>query len=296
MRENVALLALLYPPTGRGLSPADLRRRFAEGELPSDVLQHPAEGTLLEVDVTEALDAAARELEVWEAEGIIVLTPFDDNYPTQMRSVFDYPLAIYARGEVRSDRLSAAIVGSREVSDTGLKFASELASLLSEDTITVVSGLARGVDGSAHRAALAAGGRTVAVLGNGLRHVYPSEHRALQDQIAETGLVISQFRPEARPNRQTFPQRNITMSAYSSITVIAEASEKSGTRIQANAAIKHARPLVLTSQVVRDTTWGATYAGGGYDVTVVNSATEAQQAVREILSRAQHAARWLTRA
>lgn len=295
MRENIALLALLYQ-TGRATTPAELRRRFEDGELPSDVLQTPNGPALFPEDVSVALAAAEAELVGWNAEGISVLTPFDDAYPSQMRSVFDYPLAIFARGAVKNDRLSAAIVGSREVSDSGLRFASDLASLLAEDSITVVSGLARGVDGAAHRAALAANGRTVAMLGNGLRNIYPAEHRDLQDEIAATGAVLSQFRPEARPSRQSFPQRNITMSAYSSITVIAEASEKSGTRIQANAAIKHARPLVLSSQVVKETSWGATYAGGGYDVTVVSSPDEGRAAVRDILLRTQQATRWLTRA
>ncbi|MPT14009.1 MAG: DNA-processing protein DprA [Microbacterium sp.] len=295
MRESIALLALLYQ-TDRSTSPSELRRRFEDGELPSDVLQAPNGPALFPEDVSAAVAAAEAEVAAWSAEGISVLTPFDDAYPSQMRSVFDYPLAIFARGVVRNDRLSAAIVGSREVSEAGLSFASDLASLLAEDGITVVSGLARGVDGAAHRAALAAHGRTVAMLGNGLRNVYPAEHRELQETIAATGAVLSQFRPEARPNRQSFPQRNITMSAYSSITVIAEASEKSGTRIQANAAIKHARPLVLAAQVIKETTWGQLYSSGGYDVTVVNSPDEGRAAVREILSRTHQATRWLTRA
>jgi DNA processing protein len=86
------------------------------------------------------------------------------------------------------------------------------------------------------------------------------------------------------------------MSAYSSVTVIAEASEKSGTRIQANAAVKHARPLVITARVAATTTWGREYASGGYDVTVVRDAVEGRRAVREILARSEHTLKWLTRA
>lgn len=294
MQDQIALLALLYhaeqaPP------PAQLRRSFEDGKSPAEILSSSDE-SLFGADVSATLEKAENEYSAWTAEGIQVLTPFSENYPTQLRSVYDYPLVLFARGRVISDRLSAAIVGSREVSPEGLDFARELAGYLSEDKITVVSGLARGVDGSAHRSALEHGGRTVAVLGNGLRNVYPSEHRDLQAKISETGLVISQFRPESRPTRQTFPQRNITMSAYSSVTVIAEASEKSGTRIQANAAVKHARPLVITTRVAESTSWGREYASGGYDVTVVRDAIEARSAVREIMARNEHTLKWLARA
>lgn len=291
-KEELALIALLYSGDVASLPPAELRRRFDDGATPLAMLGGEADA-LLPTDTTSELTNAQHQLDIWNAEGITILTPFSTNYPSQLRSVFDYPLVLFARGEVVNDRLSAAIVGSREVSPAGLGFAGELAGMLASDGITVVSGLARGVDGAAHRAALDAGGRTVAVLGNGLRTVYPAEHRALQAQIADTGLLVSQFRPESRPTRQTFPQRNITMSAYSSVTVIAEASEKSGTRIQAHAAIKHARPLVLTAQVVRDTTWGQHFAGGGYDVAVAGDAQEARVAVREILERSSRAAGWL---
>lgn len=150
----------------------------------------------------------------------------------------------------------------------------------------MVSGLAHGVDGSAHEAALNAGGRTVAVLGNGLNRVYPREHAGLQSEIAQRGLLISQFLPDSSPTRQSFPQRNIVMSAYSSMTVIVEASEKSGTRIQADAAVKHGRPLILTRQVVQSTSWGRRYADGTFNVAVVATPGEARRAVAAMLERA----------
>ncbi|MFD6699839.1 MULTISPECIES: DNA-processing protein DprA [unclassified Microbacterium] len=294
MSEEDALLALLFHAE-KPLTAAVLRRRFDDGEAPSDVLTN-ASGQLFDIDASGLLAAASETRSAWEAEGITLLTPFSDRYPSQLRSVYDYPLVLFSRGVIQNDRLSAAIVGSREVTPNGIAFADQLAGYLAEDGITVVSGLARGVDGTAHRAALRAGGRTVAVLGNGLRNVYPAEHRELQQQISESGLLISQFRPEMRPTRQTFPQRNITMSAYSSLTVIAEASEKSGTRIQAGAAVKHARPLVITTQVAAGTSWGREYAAGGFDVTVVRDAEEARTAVREILDRDEHALKWLASA
>ena len=292
-QEEVALVALLYRVDGAP-AVADIRRSLEDGRTPLEILTDSS-AALFGIEADSSLELAAEDMREWSAGGITLLTPYSDDYPDQLRSVYDYPLAHFARGRVKNDRLSAAIVGSRQVSEDGLAFASELASYLAEDGITVVSGLARGVDGSAHRAALKAGGRTVAVLGNGLDQVYPAEHRALQNEIAETGLLVSQFRPKTRPTRQSFPQRNITMSAYSSITVIAEAAEASGTRIQAHAAVRHARPLVISAQVVRDTSWGAEYASGPYDVFVASDAREARSAVREILTRSTSAANWLRR-
>jgi len=282
--EKVALLALLHH-SEPAVSWAQVRADLLEGASPLALLEGPG---LIGVDVSEQVARAREDLTRWESAGIHVLTPLDEDYPAQLLSVHDFPLVLFGRGAVAHDYRSAAIVGSREFSQGGQMFADRLATALAEDGVTVVSGLARGIDGTAHRAALRAGGRTVAIIGNGLDHVYPAEHRELQRTIAERGLVLSQFRPTTRSSRQTFPQRNITMSAYSAMTVIAEAQEASGTRIQANAAIKHARPLILTEQVVGRTSWGREFAEGNYDVTVVATADEARTAVQDVLSRTQH--------
>ena len=280
--DKLALLTLLHH-IEPAMSRTTIRQEMLAGATASEILAGPG---LIGRDVEHQISLALSDLEAWESTGIKVLTPLDDEYPAQLLSVYDFPLVLFGRGYVQHDHRSAAIVGSRVFSVGGQEFARDLATGLAEDGITVVSGLAKGIDGTAHRAALKAGGRTVAIIGNGLDHVYPAEHRAMQQEIVEKGLVLSQFRPNTRSSRQTFPQRNITMSAYSAMTVIAEAQEASGTRIQARAAIKHARPLILTQQVVSTTTWGKEYASGGYDVVVVASAAEARQAVNEILSRA----------
>jgi DNA processing protein len=275
---NDALVALLFG------KPRDIRRRFEEGFSPLEVLENRDAG-LVARDVEDDLRHARELISSWEQDGIRALTCLDNDYPAHMRSVFDYPLVLFTRGRVAEDLRSVAVVGSREVSDKGLQFAADAARLVVLDGVTVVSGLARGVDGSAHRAALAAGGRTVAVLGNGVNYVYPREHAGLQADIAETGLVVSQYLPDERPTKRSFPARNVTMSAYSSITMIVEAAERSGTKIQADAAIQHGRPLILTRQVATETTWGRQYSSGAYDVEVVVTPGEARRAVERILDR-----------
>lgn len=283
--EKVALLALLHHGDGKRTRP-QIREALLEGVSPSDILVGP-NALFPAASVDEALIASLADLERWEREGMHVLTPLDDDYPAQMFSVHDFPLVLFGRGTVLDDYRSAAIVGSREFSMGGQRYAAELATLLAEHRITVVSGLARGIDITAHSAALRAGGRTVAVLGNGLSHTYPAEHRETQEQIGRVGLLLSQFRPETRSSKQTFPQRNMTMSAYSSLTVIVEAKEASGTRIQARAAIQHARPLVLTQQVVDATSWGREFAGGSYDVIVAPTPADALAAVEGVLARSE---------
>jgi DNA processing protein len=127
--------------------------------------------------------------------------------------------------------------------------------------MTVASGLARGIDTAAHHAALDAGGRTVAVIGTGISRAYPAENRALQEEIAARGLVLSQFWPDASPSKQSFPMRNVTMSGYGLATVVVEAGEQSGARIQARVAVEHGRQVILTDQVVARNAWAQALLG-----------------------------------
>ena len=280
--DEVALVALLFGR--RGAKPAELRRSFEDNLTPLQVLEQ-SPGALVGLDVSSELAEAEALVASWAAQGIRLLTPFDVDYPEQMRVVWDYPVLLFARGRVQDDSRSAAVVGSRAASESALRFSADVAAQLSDADVTVVSGLARGIDGAAHHAVLDAHRRTVAVLGNGLNQVYPREHAAMQQRIEETGLLLSQWRPDEGPTRYTFPMRNITMSAYSTMTIIVEAAEKSGTRIQADAALHHGRPLIITEQVALSTKWGARYAEGGYDVTVVRSPAEAAAAAVMILER-----------
>ncbi|GAA3754215.1 hypothetical protein GCM10022225_43750 [Plantactinospora mayteni] len=157
-----------------------------------------------------------------------------------------------------------------------------MATSLAERGVTVASGLAKGIDTAAHSAALDAGGRTVAVIGTGIRRYYPAANRQLQDQITEVGLVISQFWPDAQPTKQSFPMRNAVMSGYAVATVVVEAGETSGARIQARLALQHGRPVVLTSQVMR-CDWAKTFAENP-GVYVVHGTVELLEAIEDILS------------
>jgi DNA processing protein len=136
-----------------------------------------------------------------------------------------------------------AIVGSRAATPVALDTAARLATDLAERGITVVSGLARGVDSAAHRGALEAG-RTIAVLGSGVDHVYPSEHVALADEIVQSGLVVSEYPPGSRPLPHHFPMRNRLISGLSLAVVVIEASEKSGSLITAGCALEQGREVM----------------------------------------------------
>ncbi len=170
----------------------------------------------------------------------------DRDYPSNLRAVHDRPPLIFVAGQLRrQDDTSVAVIGSRGASPRGLHEADEIARHLVDHGYTVVSGLAAGIDTSAHTAALARKGRTVAVIGTGHHHAYPASNAPLQRQIADTGAVVSQFRPDQPPTRKTFPQRNAVMSGLARATVIVEAGPTSGARTQARLARAHGRPVFI---------------------------------------------------
>ena len=162
--------------------------------------------------------------------------PGSDAYPVQLRNVPNAP-ALYVRGTVRrEDALSVAIVGSRHATPYGLSVAETLARDLAARGVTIVSGLARGIDTAAHRGALAAGGRTLGVLGSGLDRVYPPENRGLAAEIASHGAVLSQFEPGTPPLGHNFPERNRIIAGLGLGTIVVEAAESSGALITAGLA------------------------------------------------------------
>jgi DNA processing protein len=207
--------------------------------------------------VAEALERAEAELADWETRGLDLVTVLSSRFPDLLGGVFDSPPFLFARGEVLPEDRGISVVGSRRASVEGLKIARAAARMLAERGLTVVSGLAQGIDAAAHMEALAIGARTVAVLGTGIERYYPAANRRLQDQIADRGLVISQFYPDQPPTRTTFPMRNGTMSGYGLATIVVEAGENSGGRIQARKAADHGRPVILTGLVTESTSWGA---------------------------------------
>src|SRR5688572_10074742 len=198
------------------------------------------------------LERARAERERAEEAGIRVLAWNDPLTPAQLIAISDAPPVLWYRGSL--DCLSqptVAIVGSRAASSVALETARRLAADLALRGITVVSGLARGVDSAAHRGALAAGpstslraGRTIAVLGSGVDHIYPAEHKELAARIAEKGLVVSEYPPGTPPLPHRFPMRNRLISGLSLAVVVIEASDKSGSLITASCAAEQGRDVM----------------------------------------------------
>ncbi|OBY29472.1 DNA-processing protein DprA [Mycolicibacter kumamotonensis] len=226
-------------------------------------------------------DAATQDVTQWHRRGWKVLTVLDPDYPDRVRAARRPPALLMAEGSLAVDDYAVAIVGSRHASRAGLEFARGVATGLAAHDVTVVSGLAEGIDTAAMTAALDLGGRVVAVIGTGLDQAYPVANAALQATVAERGLVLTQFLPGFRGAKWAFPARNKTMSAYVQVTVIADASEQSGTKHQALEAVAHGRRLVLRRSVAETTTWGRALVDRP-GVFVVDTAYEAIERLEQI--------------
>ncbi|MBN2044063.1 MAG: DNA-processing protein DprA [Anaerolineales bacterium] len=179
-----------------------------------------------------------------EQKGIAILTATDEAYPHRLKSIDNPPPVIYMLGKVvPQDEWAVAIVGTRKFTHYGREVAEEMAAFLARNGVTVVSGLARGVDSIAHRAALDAGGRTIAVLGSGVDIIYPPENRTIADEIISQGAVISDYPPGTPPDGINFPPRNRIISGLSLAAVVVEAGERSGASITANYALEQGREV-----------------------------------------------------
>jgi DNA processing protein len=187
----------------------------------------------------------ARVLEQVAPRGGVALDPRDVGFPAALHLIPHRPPLLFAKG--RMDLLQApcvAIVGSRDHSRYGARAATHLAAGLVGEGLTVVSGMARGLDAVAHRAALDAGGGTVGVLGNGLGVVYPAANRALYDRVVSDGCLLTEFPPGERPSAGSFPRRNRLISGLARVTIVIEAGEGSGALITADAALAQGREVM----------------------------------------------------
>jgi DNA processing protein len=172
------------------------------------------------------------------AQGIGILTWEDDLYPPRLKEIDQPPPILYVRGELTTeDSWAVAVVGTRRVSAYGRQVAEELSAFLAANGVTVVSGLARGVDAIAHQSALKTGGRTIAVLGCGVDRVYPPEHATLATKVIANGALVSDFAPGTPPDASNFPSRNRIISGMAMATVVVEAGETSGALITAQFAV-----------------------------------------------------------
>jgi DNA processing protein len=202
-------------------------------------------------DVAEAaLRDGARLLAEWESDGIGVIACFDPEYPARLAATGQMPPLLFTRGTPAADGRAAAVIGTRHPSPAGLRLARTAARVLTAAGFTVVSGLAAGIDTAAHTAALEAGGRTVAVIGTGIRRAYPRHNARLQEIIAARGLVISQFWPDDPPAPGSFLARNAVMSAYCLATIVIEASARSGASAQARMALAQGRGVLLPRRLL----------------------------------------------
>jgi DNA processing protein len=200
------------------------------------------------------------DAEIARAEelGVQILTIAGEDYPRSLRAIPDPPVVLYVKGDLLPcDENACAVVGSRGASFYGLSSARTFSSRLCEYGLTIVSGLARGIDTAAHRAALDAKGRTIAVLGSGLEHIYPPENEMMFHQIAETGAVVSQFPLNTPPLPQHFPMRNRIISGLAKGVLVVEASAKSGALITARCALEQGREVfALPGEINRENATG----------------------------------------
>ena len=184
------------------------------------------------------------EMERLEQYGVRALTWDDAAYPQRLKEIYDPPPVLYIRSEFsEGDEWAVAVVGTRRPTPYGRQVAEEMAFALAGNRICVVSGLARGIDSIAHRAALQAGGRTIAVLACGLDIVYPPEHAKLAREIMEQGALVSDYPPGTQPRGDYFPRRNRIMSGLSLGTLVVEGDVKSGAMITARLALEQNREV-----------------------------------------------------
>ena len=203
--------------------------------------------------------------------GSSLITVLDADYPDNLRKIYNRPPFLFIRGALmEEDSQSVAVVGTRQATDEGQRRAGELAEALARRGVTVVSGLASGIDTAAHTATLDAGGRTVAVMGTGIDRIYPATNKELAERIVDHGALVSQFWPGTPPRGTNFPLRNVVTSGIAIGTVVIEASATSGAKMQARLALEHGKRLLLMSDLVMNEEWAQRYASRR-GATVVDS-------------------------
>ncbi|MDK4327885.1 DNA-processing protein DprA [Corynebacterium pseudodiphtheriticum] len=207
----------------------------------------------------------------WRAQGFGITDVLDEDYPALLSEVREAPGVIYWQGSLRPAEMGVCIVGSRDATSSVLDETYKLAGLLAIRNVPVISGLARGIDTAAHQGAVDAHGRTIAVMGTGLERTYPPANTQLRQRIQQgEGLVLTQFAPGAKVAKWNFPMRNAVMSGYGAATLVMAAGEKSGTKHQAQAAVKHGRRVIFPESVVDSVSWAHEMVAKGKARSVVS--------------------------
>jgi DNA processing protein len=233
-------------------------------------------------------DRVSAEVAAASGAGARLVTVLDPDYPANLRLIPNLPPFLFCRGELRDDDArSVAVVGARDASDAAIARASSMSRQLAEAGVTVVSGLARGIDTAAHRGALEAGARTIAVLGTGITRCYPGENAGLAEAITASGVLVSPFWPTGDPSRYTFPRRNVVTSGISQGTVVVEAASRSGARMQARIALDHGKQVFLIRSLVAAEPWARQYVENRGAIEVTGAAeVSARLAAPEQVRRA----------
>jgi len=268
--EQAAVLALTkaspreWYRTVAVISEAGSAIRLLEGDISPLATQHKQYAReICERVSPDDVGSAQNLIDRITAQNVSLYTILDKDYPANLHLIYNRPPFIWVKGELKPEDFRAiAVVGTRQATDDGLKRAARLAGDLAGEGVTVLSGLAKGIDTAAHSAALDTdAGRTVAVVGHGiLAPVYPKENRGLAERICERGAIVSQFWPEAPPRQMNFPMRNVVMSGMAMGTVVIEASATSGAKMQARLAIEHGKRLFLLESLVDSQEWARRYA------------------------------------
>lgn len=257
-RVDWSLLAreALRPDGMRTLLAGELTERRATQQNRSGLRESIAEG----LSLREMSESLAR----WLDSGLQLTTVLDEDYPLNLRTISNLPPFLFYRGRLQAnDAFSVAVVGTRAPTSGGIERASSMARRLAERGVTVLSGLARGIDTAAHEATLLAGGRTIAVLGSGMLNVYPRENIELAERIAHSGAVVSQFWPDMPPAHYNFPRRNVVTSGMGQGTVVIEASATSGAKMQARLALEHGKLVFIVKSLVDQHKWAQDYVKRG---------------------------------
>lgn len=247
--EQREWLALSLVP---GVGTAYFIRLLARFRSPGAVLR-ASQGDLREVVGPKLAERIAQYVDVVDVEGqerlmaeydATLITLNDTRYPLLLSEIYDPPLALFVRGELNEeDETAVAIVGTRRATPYGIRMAEKLGRELSARGVTVVSGMATGIDSAAHKGSIDGSGRTIAVMGNGVDIVYPPQNAELMDAITRNGCVLSQFPMGTKPSKGHFPYRNRIISGMTKGTIVVQAPERSGALITANTAAEQGREV-----------------------------------------------------
>lgn len=252
MTDTEALVALNLLPR---IGPVRVRKLLDQFASPREVLGAPIDQlrriSQIGEETAQILHRwqdhcdVSRELAEAQERGIKIISRFDPDYPAPLQEVFDAPNVLYVWGQLEArDKHSIAVVGSRRSTMYGTQATKKFSFQLAHAGYTIISGLARGIDTTAHEAAVAAGGRTIAIIGSGLAKLYPPENLALAEKIADGhGAIVSEFPLHTEPDKQTFPQRNRIVAAWCRALLVTECPAWSGAMITANLASEYGKSV-----------------------------------------------------